>query len=392
MIDVIMTNTGYSIPSKYPSGKMMQHDSVCRQLSDFIRSRIAGSIGSWILLAIVATIWWSSDVIANESDGFSPHLILVVDESGSMQGRHGWLADALPALGYALDDRNVNSLPDQMYFTLAGFTTRSRELAQHASDIDAARAVSALRTDGDTEDGYVAIRDVLSGYLTGNDYAPTTVILITDEDRDVTDRNLTSASLADQLIMNGIVVHAVIRARIVCPDQKAGIAIDQGRVAVLVGQDEFSTCSDARIQTFDDYAELAWATGGLVWNLDMIAGGRGKKTRSETLQQFVDVLSDKVIMQWPTGILWTDIDYWPENPHAGDVVTFDGSNSFSNQPGGQISDWKWDLDGDGTIDQNGSTVANIYPAPGRYRIALNVTDDSNPPSTGRKVLFLRVSE
>lgn len=344
-------------------------------------------------MAIVAIIGWSSDVIANESDGFSPHLILVVDESGSMHGRHGWLADALPALKYALDDRNANALPEQIYFTLAGFTTRSRELAERASEIDATRAVNALRTDGGgTEDGYIAIRDVLSGYLTGNDYAPTTVILITDEDRDVTDRDLTLADLVDQLIMNGIVVHAVVMARIACPDQRVGIAVDEGGVAILAGQDELSTCSDARVRTHDDYAELAWATGGLVWSLEMITGRRGRKTNSETLQQFVDVLSDKVIMQWPTGNLWTNIDYWPVSPRSGDVVTFDSSNSFSNQSGGQITEWRWDLDGDGTIDQNGPIVANIYPAPGRYRIELNVTDDSNPPSTGRKVLFLKVSE
>jgi hypothetical protein len=283
-------------------------------------------------------------------------------------------------------------LPDQTYFTLAGFTTKSRELAQRSTEIDAARAAKLLRTDGNTEDGYVAIRDVLSGYLTGHEYSPTTVILITDEDRDVTDSELTLASLANQLLTNGIVVHVVTRARIVCPDQRAGIAIDRSRVAVVPGQDDFSTCSDASVKTFRDYKELAHATGGLVWSLKMIADGSGKKIQPETLQQFVDALSDAVIMQWPTGTLWADIDHWPENPHAGDVVTFDGSKSLSNQPGGQIGDWQWDLDGDGTFDQNGSTVAKIYSAPGRYRIVLNVTDNSNPPGIGRRVLFLQVSE
>ena len=370
----------------------MQNDSVCRQLSACMRSGAAGLLKSWRLVALATVVCWSGNVIADSGDGFSPHLILVVDESGSMRGRHSWLADAIPALGQALNDRNVNSLPDQTYFTLAGFTTNSRELSKRSSGTDAARAVRALRTDGGTEDGYVAIRDVLRGYLTGNEYSPTTVILITDEDRDETDRELTLASLSNQLVTNGIVVHVVTRARITCPGQRAGIAIDRSRVAVMSGQDEFSTCSDARVKTFRDYVELAHATGGLVWSLDMISGYGGKKPQPETLQQFVDALSDKVIMQWPTGALWADIDHWPENPHAGDVVTFDGSNSLSTQPGGQISDWKWDLDGDGTIDQNGSTVAKIYSAPGRYRVVLYAADNSNPPSVGRRVLFLQISE
>ena len=371
---------------------MTQHHSVCRQLSAFMRSGAAGLLESWRLVAIAVVVCWYGDVIADSGDGFSPHLILVVDESGSMRGRHSWLADALPALGQALNDRNVNSLPDQIHFTLAGFTTRSRDLAQRSSEIDAAHAVRALRTDGDTEDGYVAIRDVLNGYLTGNEYSPTSVILITDEDRDVTDRELTLASLSNQLVMNGIVVHVVTRARIVCPDQRAGIAIDRSRVAIVAGQDDFSTCSDARVKTFRDYMELAHATGGLVWNLGVIADGSATKRQLETLQQFVDALADEVIMQWPTGTLWADIDHWPESPHAGDVVTFDGSNSLGNQPGGEISNWQWDLDGDGTIDQNGPTVAKIYSAPGRYRIVLNVSDNSNPPSIGRRVLFLQISE
>lgn len=370
----------------------MQKDSACRRHFALKTSGIAGLTRNWKPLAmIVAIIWWPGGVLANESDGFSPHLFLIVDESGSMKGRQGWLAEALPALGHALNDRNVNTLPDQIDFTLAGFTTQSRELAQHASDIEAAHAVSALRTNGGTEDGYVAIHNVLSGYLTSVDYAPMTVVLITDENRDVTDRDLTLAGLADQLIMNGIVVHAVIRARIVCPDQKVGIAVDKDRVAVTVGQSGLSTCSDARTRTFDDYAELAWATGGLVWNLDALAGGP-ERPRPNTLQQFVDALSDAIISQWPPGILWTDIDYWPKKPRPGDAVTFDGSNSLSNEPGGQIIHWAWDLDGDGTIDQDGPVVANIFAAPGRYRVVLNIADDSNPSSAGRKVLLLQVSE
>ncbi|MBT8093366.1 MAG: PKD domain-containing protein [Gammaproteobacteria bacterium] len=375
-----------------PGSNMTQVHSVCRKLSALMQAGAAGLLESWQLVAIASVVCWAGNVVADSGYGFSPHLILVVDESGSMRGRHDWLADAIPALGQALNDRNVNSPPDQLYFTLAGFTTRSRDLAQRSSEIDAARAVRTLRTDGGTEDGYVAIRDVLSGYLSGNEYSPTTVILITDEDRDETDRELTLSSLSNQLVLNGIVVHAVTRARIVCPDRREGIAIDRSRVAVVAGQDDFSTCSDARVKTVRDYVELAHATGGLVWSLDMIAGFGEKKTRPETLQQFVNALSDRVIMQWPTGALWADIDHWPETPHSGDVVTFDGSNSLSAQPGGQISDWKWDLDGDGTIDQNGSTVARIFSAPGRYRVVLYVTDKSNPPSTGRKVLFLQISE
>lgn len=192
--------------------------------------------------------------------------------------------------------------------------------------------------------------------------------------------------------MHGIVVHAVVRARISCPDQKFGIAIDQNHVAVVPELAGFSTCSDAEVRTFHEYAELAWATGGHVWNLDMIASGRGKQLSPDALQRVVDMLSDRILGQWPTGALHTDIAYWPKNPRPGDVITLDGTNSFSNQPNRQISNWHWDVDGDGTIDQTGPIIANIYSAPGRYRIVLTVVDDSNPPGTGRKALLLQVSK
>jgi hypothetical protein len=366
----------------------MQQDSACRRQFAFKRSGVAGLTRNWKPLAMmVAITWWPGGILANDSDGFSPHLFLIVDESGSMKGRQDWVADVLPALGHALNERNLNTLPDQIDFTLAGFTTHSRELAQHASDIEAARAVRALRTNGGTEDGYVAIHNVLSEYLAGVDYTPTTVVLITDENRDVTDRDLTLTGLADQLVTNGIVVHAVIKAQIVCPDRQWGIAVDKDRVAVIAGRSGLSTCSNARIRTFDDYAELAWATGGLVWNLNALSEGQ-----PDPLRQFVETLSDAIISQWPPGALWADIDYSPKDPRPGDVVTFDGSNSFSSQPDGQIVYWAWDLDGDGTVDQDGPIVANIFSVPGRYRIVLNITDDSMPSSAGRKVLLLQVSE
>ena len=92
---------------------MTQHRSVCLQLSAFMRLGTTGLLKSWRLVAVAAVVCWSGNVIADSGDsgdGFSPQLILVVDESGSMRGRHSWLADALPALGQALNDRNVNSL------------------------------------------------------------------------------------------------------------------------------------------------------------------------------------------------------------------------------------------------------------------------------------------
>ncbi|MEM9208898.1 MAG: PKD domain-containing protein [Pseudomonadota bacterium] len=334
----------------------------------------------------------AGDAIATDNDAFSPHIVVVVDESGSMRGRHDWIADALAELGHALEQRNMNALPDRVDVTLAGFTTRPRELADRSTFAAASQAARRLRIDGGTEDGYVAIRDILQSYLASNEFSPTTVVLVTDEDRDVTDKNLTFAALSDLLLQNGIVVHAVTKARIVCPDLRNGLAADRNGTAITIGPDGVSDCSAAQVQSVDDYAELAWETGGLVWNLDALARAGDAPASPETLERFATALSDRIIAQWPTGSVWADIDLWPPNPGVGEAVTFDAGRSLSTTPGAQVVSWAWDLDGDGTVDQTGPVVANVYQAPGVYRVVLQVTDDSTPARVGRKVLSLSVTE
>ncbi len=342
-------------------------------------------------LAVISLSYVPSASPAYEGPTLTPQLVLIVDESGSMQGRHAWLLEVLPTLGQELIKRNKYVFPDNVKFTVAGFTNQIRILIQEGSDIDAARAVSYLRTVGGIEDGYVAIRNVLNRHPEYED-TPTTVILVSDEDRDVTDSDISLASLADYLTMKGVVVHVVVPAQIFCPDRKAGLAVDMYRVALHPGFDGLSTCAGAMTRTYQEYAELAWATGGLVWDLDLVAPGWRKRASLKVLEHFVGGLADRILMQWPTGPLWADIEIWPTTPRRDDVVYFDGSKSFTNQPGRQVSHWAWDLDGDGTVDTYGPTVAGIFATSGRHRIVLEVTDDSNPPTTSRKVLHMEVAD
>lgn len=54
-------------------------------------------------------------------------------------------------------------------------------------------------------------------------------------------------------------------------------------------------------------------------------------------------------------------------------TTFDGSVSFD--PDGAVTDYDWDLDGDGATDATGSRIDYTYGEPGRYDATLTVTDD-----------------
>ena len=344
------------------------------------------------VLTVIGLVCWPNASLADQGPRFAPQIIVIVDESGSMRGRHDWLMETLPALGQALVERNKYDLPDALEFTLAGFTLRSRELVQQASGIETARAVSYLRTEGGTEDGYVAIREVLDGHPEHGG-SPTTVILVSDEDRDVTDPSISLESLSNYLAMKGVVLHVIGSARIKCPSYGAGIALDQNGVALRTGLDGLSSCENATAQVVPDYAELAWATGGLIWDLEQIAPRQRhrRQTKSVDLEQLIAGLSDRILMQWPA-TLSARVDYWPTRPRAGDVVTFDASKSIASQPGQQITNWAWDLDGDGVVDGYGPMIAKAFIKPGRFRIVLNVTSNSIPPATSRKELHLEIAD
>lgn len=74
-----------------------------------------------------------------------------------------------------------------------------------------------------------------------------------------------------------------------------------------------------------------------------------------------------------------DFTYSPENPKAGQQVTFDASDSFDFD--GEVVSYVWDFTGDGKPDASGETVTYTFPAPGAYDVTLTVTDnDGNTDS------------
>lgn len=357
----------------------------------YIRSHfLAFAHYSLASLAAIGLVCWPSPGRAYDESGFLPQIVLIVDESGSMTGQHAWLADFVPALSQALTQHNEYDSPIDIVFTVAGFAENTRNLVVHGSENDATDAISRLSTDKNgIEDGYLAIHEVLEG--SGYHYAPpTTIILITDEDRDVTDPDVTLVNLGEYLVSNGIVVHSIVPAEILCPGRKWGIAIDQYRVALLPAVGGLASCEDADSWIQPDYAELAWTTGGLTWNLETVAPEWRKQASTVELEQFVAGLSDKIFTQWPK-TLSARIEFSPAKPRPGDVVTFDASGSIANQQGREVSSWAWDLDGDRVADEEGPTITRIFSS-GRHSIALEVTDNSTPPATSRKVIYLQVSD
>jgi YD repeat-containing protein len=63
----------------------------------------------------------------------------------------------------------------------------------------------------------------------------------------------------------------------------------------------------------------------------------------------------------------------PSKVVAGQPATIDGSRS--SDPDGEVVDWEWDLDGDGTFERAGQPVTTTFGSWGTRTIALRVTDD-----------------
>jgi len=75
----------------------------------------------------------------------------------------------------------------------------------------------------------------------------------------------------------------------------------------------------------------------------------------------------------------------PDTPRNGEVVTFDGSDSFD--PDGEIASWAWDF-GDGTTGE-GEVTTHAYDRPGRYTVTLTVTDDEGATDSTTLVVQVR---
>lgn len=77
----------------------------------------------------------------------------------------------------------------------------------------------------------------------------------------------------------------------------------------------------------------------------------------------------------------------PEEPQAGEAVTFDASASFD--PDGEIVKYEWDFDGDGLTDAEGVTATWTFNEAGDYPVTLTVTDNDGYTSTATKTITVR---
>jgi PKD repeat protein len=75
----------------------------------------------------------------------------------------------------------------------------------------------------------------------------------------------------------------------------------------------------------------------------------------------------------------------PANATAGSEVTLDASASTDD---GNIVEYRWDADGDGTVDEttSGPTYVHTYETPGEFEASVTVVDDDNQTATASETV------
>jgi hypothetical protein len=286
---------------------------------------------SFILLAVLAASNVSAQLFnyqAEPSGNAKCALInVVMDESGSMRNDQTFMRDiALPRMARELQTSQYGY--NHVFICSTGFTrynrrTYARELGCSTYDrngvIQSPSAV-AYRLTGGFEDGWHGIKtaiETVPSSIEGVDLVTTcnkihkNVILVTDEDRDNYDRNL-STEIKNLIQITGYVLNAVVNIRIDGDNRNMGMKIDASRTnstifrydnaGVVAGKDYTTTIRSGLFtnyvsgygSTHADYSELIVGTTGAIWNINAL---RRANLASSFADVFVDVKVEEISRQ-----------------------------------------------------------------------------------------------
>ena len=220
-------------------------------------------------------------------------VILLVDESSSMAEEHSWIPTMTQQLDQALMDINIGN-EQRNRFGVVGFGDDCDDqnalgrvllnsmqqgfgVADNITDF-----TRNLNLGGRSEDGYGAIHIALDNY-TFRDVAKQ-FILITDEDRDALNQNLTRETIRSMLEDNEVLLNAVISEEFQANSLRA-LGMDSNQNAyvydpsirslfrVLEGSGE-SVEDSAHGSTSTDYTQLALQLKGAAWDLSQLRQGK----------------------------------------------------------------------------------------------------------------------
>lgn len=219
------------------------------------------------------------------SAGAALDMMFIVDESGSMDTEHAWIAEMITGMDSAL---SASGQTENMY-ALIGYGAGSNDggSAGHrhrvgGSDWGTAKELSAatgeLVTSGAWEDGWEAINFGLNNYYFRTD-AIASMFLVTDEDRDMLDTSLTYNKMLKAINKKNVTLNVIVDCGFQNGTGVTALGVDANGNAYLADGSGGYIISSGGIMvspyynTDTCYVELAWATGGAAWDLNQLRLG-----------------------------------------------------------------------------------------------------------------------
>jgi len=276
------------------------------------------------LMTAICLLFTGSAMAATTAD-----IIFVVDESGSMSTEHAWIPGMAASLETALSTVSVTG----NRYALVGFGSSNHGGAlQHAfshtldSDStpewgtasDLSSPTPALVAQGGWEDGWEALHFTMDNY-SFRPGAAAQIILITDEARYNSDATYTYDNTLAKI--TGTTLNAVVNTYMYDGSSNRALGVDSkvpanayiadgsgdyttvtGGYASLTGDTYYST--DIK----PDYIDMAWATGGAAWDLNMLRN-------SDSTNLWADSFT-KAFVAIKVGEIQDDPGYEPPVPGA----------------------------------------------------------------------------
>ncbi len=238
-------------------------------------------------------------------------ILFIVDESGSMSAEHTWIGNMVTTLDSGLNAAGVSGnrygLIGYGAYTSHGLTGHSHTVGGglFGSAAELVTATGSLTASGVTEDGYEAMNFAFSNYS----FRPTAavnVILITDEDRDIVDAALNRAGILGLFTARNALLNAIVDVTLQDGNLDYALGVDADSNAYTPdGMGGYNTSGGGTAMsgfgtTINDYVDLAFSTGGAVWDLNQLRNGG--LTADAFTQAFIDIKVGEITSQQPAAI------------------------------------------------------------------------------------------
>ncbi|WP_199524821.1 Ig-like domain-containing protein [Pseudoalteromonas sp. bablab_jr011] len=226
----------------------------------------------------------TSQQLDNAENVFSD-VAVVIDESGSMSGEHGWVAELIPLLDAHLRSNKIGDGNDINNYGLVGFgsgTVAPRQIdiegQSFGSSTAFVEASDKLILNGGTEDGWAGLDFALNYPL--RESSSRNFILVSDEDRDNWDQTLSYENLKQSLSAKSVILNVVVNATFLCGDGTTiALGMGQNQIGYVAdGSGGYKLCENVKIRsksgtTDKDYIDLALSLGGAAWDLNVLRSG-----------------------------------------------------------------------------------------------------------------------